>query len=65
MTGTGDFYDDLETRDREAREAALMAALPGQIADAKANAYRAVDMIDFEGAYCRRDIADKAVSPAE
>ena len=38
MTGTGDFYDDLETRDPEAREAALMAALPGQIAHAKAAA---------------------------
>jgi len=35
MTGTGDFYDELETRDPEAREAALMAALPGQIAHAK------------------------------
>ena len=38
MTGTGDFYDDLETRDPETREAALMAALPGQIAHAKAKA---------------------------
>ena len=35
MTGTGDFYDELETRDPAAREAALMAALPGQIAHAK------------------------------
>jgi len=42
-----------------------VTALGATIADAKANAYRAVDMIDFEGAYCRRDIADKAVSPAK
>ncbi len=33
-----DFFDDLETRDPETREAALMAALPGQIAHAKAKA---------------------------
>jgi phenylacetate-coenzyme A ligase PaaK-like adenylate-forming protein len=32
-----DFYDELETRDPEAREAANMAALSGQIANAKAN----------------------------
>jgi phenylacetate-CoA ligase len=32
------YYDDLETRNPEAREAALMAALPGQIAHAKAKA---------------------------
>ena len=31
-------YDELETRDPEAREGALMAALPAQIAHAKANA---------------------------
>jgi phenylacetate-CoA ligase len=31
-------YDSLETRKREEREAALMQALPGQIAHAKANA---------------------------
>ena len=31
------------------------------IADAKALAYRGVDKIKFEGAYCRRDIADKAI----
>lgn len=30
-----DYYDDLETRDPEAREAALMAALPQQVALAK------------------------------
>ena len=33
-----DFYDDLETRSPEQREAALMAALPGQIAHAKSSA---------------------------
>jgi len=33
-----DYYDDLETRSAEAREAALMAALPAQIAHAKAKA---------------------------
>ncbi len=38
MTGGRDHFDELETRDPAAREAALMAALPGQIADAKAKA---------------------------
>jgi len=33
-----DYYDDLETRDREQRERALIAALPGQIAHARAKA---------------------------
>lgn len=33
-----EFYDDLETRDPGAREAALMAALPEAIGNAKANA---------------------------
>ena len=33
-----DYYDDLETRPAEQREAALLAALPGQIAHAKDNA---------------------------
>ena len=37
MSGS-DFYDELESRDPEAREAALMAALPGQIGHAKAKA---------------------------
>ncbi|MHA1152388.1 MAG: phenylacetate--CoA ligase family protein [Alphaproteobacteria bacterium] len=35
---TGDHFDELETRDPAAREAALMAALPGQIAHAKTKA---------------------------
>ena len=34
----GKYYDHLETRDPEAREAALMAALPRQVAHAKAKA---------------------------
>ena len=35
---SGEHYDSLETRDPQAREAALMAALPDFIAHAKANA---------------------------
>jgi phosphoribosylamine--glycine ligase len=38
-----------------------VTALGDNIADAKARAYRAVDKINFEAAYCRRDIADKAI----
>jgi phenylacetate-CoA ligase len=38
MTAAADFYDALETRDPAAREAALMAALPAQIAQAQAQA---------------------------
>ena len=38
-----------------------VTALGQTIADAKARAYEAVDKIKFEGAYCRRDIADKAI----
>lgn len=38
-----------------------VTALGETIADAKAKAYEAVDVISFEGAYCRRDIADKAL----
>ena len=33
-----EFYDDLETRDREAREVAQFAELPFQVANAKDNA---------------------------
>ena len=33
-----DYFDDLETRNPEAREAALMAALPAQVACAKDHA---------------------------
>jgi phenylacetate-CoA ligase len=38
MATPGEYFDDLETRDPEEREAALMAALPAQIAHAKAKA---------------------------
>jgi phosphoribosylamine--glycine ligase len=38
-----------------------VTALGERIADAKARAYEAVDKIKFDGAYCRGDIADKAI----
>jgi len=38
-----------------------VTAVGGTISAAKARAYEAVDRIRFEGAYCRRDIADKAI----
>jgi phosphoribosylamine--glycine ligase len=38
-----------------------VTALGDTIAQAKANAYEAVAMIAFEGAYYRKDIADKAI----
>lgn len=38
-----------------------VTALGETVAEAKTLAYKAVDMISFEGAYCRRDIADKAI----
>ncbi|MHC4883123.1 MAG: phosphoribosylamine--glycine ligase [Planctomycetota bacterium] len=38
-----------------------VTALGDTIAAAQARAYEAVDTIRFEGAYCRRDIADKAL----
>ena len=38
-----------------------VTALGETIADAKTRAYQAVDIIEFEGAYCRRDIANKAI----
>jgi len=38
-----------------------VTALGPSIADAKARAYQAVEKIKFEGAYYRRDIADKAI----
>ena len=41
-----------------------VTALGETIAEAKAAAYEAVDRIEFEGAYCRRDIADKAIRAA-
>ena len=39
-----------------------VTAMGQTIADAKARAYKAVDKISFEGAYYRRDIADKAIN---
>jgi phosphoribosylamine--glycine ligase len=39
-----------------------VTALGDEIAQAKAKAYEAVDKIRFDGAYCRRDIADKAIT---
>jgi phosphoribosylamine--glycine ligase len=38
-----------------------VTALGDTIADAKARAYEAVGKIKFEGAYWRKDIADKAI----
>ncbi len=38
-----------------------VTALGQTIADARVSAYNAVDKIKFDGAYCRRDIADKAI----
>jgi phosphoribosylamine--glycine ligase len=42
-----------------------VTALGQTVKDAKKGAYEAVDMIKFEGAYCRRDIADKAINRTE
>jgi phosphoribosylamine--glycine ligase len=39
-----------------------VTALGQTVKEAKKKAYEAVDMIKFEGAYCRRDIADKAIN---
>ena len=38
-----------------------VTALGEGVAQAKARAYEAVNKISFEGAYCRKDIADKAI----
>ncbi|NML13487.1 phenylacetate--CoA ligase family protein [Azohydromonas caseinilytica] len=40
-----DFYDALETRDPAAREAALMAALPGVVAQAQAHSSAAAELL--------------------
>jgi phosphoribosylamine--glycine ligase len=42
-----------------------VTALGQEIAQAKAKAYEAVDGIKFDGAYCRRDIADKAIKKSQ
>ncbi len=39
-----------------------VTAVGNTVAQAKAKAYEAVEMIKFDGAYCRRDIADKAIN---
>ena len=39
-----------------------ITAIGQTVKEAKKRAYQAVDMIHFEGAYCRRDIADKAIN---
>ncbi|HEV3078259.1 MAG TPA: phosphoribosylamine--glycine ligase [Gemmataceae bacterium] len=41
-----------------------VTALGETLADAKRNAYQAVEKIHFQGAFYRRDIADKAWAPA-
>ncbi len=41
-----------------------VTALGTDIADAQRRAYAAVAEIKFDGAFCRRDIADKAIRPA-
>lgn len=40
-----------------------VTALGESISTAKARAYSAVDQISWKGSWCRRDIADKAISP--
>lgn len=45
MTDTTRFYDALETRAPDTREAALMAALPGQVATAKARSAYFADLL--------------------
>jgi phosphoribosylamine--glycine ligase len=42
-----------------------VTALGQEITQAKAKAYEAVDSIEFDGAYCRRDIADKAIKKSQ
>jgi phosphoribosylamine--glycine ligase len=42
-----------------------VTALGQGIAEAKAKAYEAVEKIEFDGAYCRRDIADKAIKKSQ
>jgi len=42
-----------------------VTALGENIANAKFNAYRAVKCIRWQGAWCRKDIADKAIKCAQ
>ncbi|MHC4068938.1 MAG: phosphoribosylamine--glycine ligase [Planctomycetota bacterium] len=39
-----------------------VTAMGNSVAEAKKRAYEAVDKINFQDAYCRRDIADKAIN---
>lgn len=39
-----------------------VTAMGSDVASAKARAYEAVELIQFEGAYCRKDIGDKAIN---
>ena len=55
-----EFFDDLETRDPEVREATLMAALPAQIARAKATAGYAGPLADIDPA----EVASRAALAA-
>ena len=52
-----DFYDALETREPAAREAALMAALPGVVAQAQAHSSAAAELLAGVEA---RDVASRA-----
>ena len=55
-----DFFDDLEIRDPAARESALMAALPGQLAHAKTHAPFYADHLAEIDAAAVTDAADAA-----
>src|SRR5260221_8877225 len=61
-----EYYDDLETRDPEQRERALMSALPGQIRHAKANTVyfaRLLRDVDPNAIHDRRALAGLPVTP--
>ena len=62
---TGDYFDDLETRDPVLREAALMAALPGQVAHAQAKAPAFAEIlagVDPQGVTGRAALAELPVT---
>ena len=56
--GTGKLNEDVVTAGGRVLG---VTALGDSVAEAKARAYQAVDTIHFDGAFCRRDIADKAI----
>jgi phosphoribosylamine--glycine ligase len=56
--GTKDVNGDIITN---GGRVLVVTALGDTIKQAKQRAYRAVEKIRFDGAYCRRDIADKAI----